>query len=46
VQNIANDVVQDICIKHRWETLDEDNKAYKQAKNKEQSITATTGLMK
>lgn len=34
VQKLAYEAVQDIRIKHRWETLDEENKAYKQAKEK------------
>ncbi len=29
-----DEAVQDIRIKHLWETLDEENKAYKQAKEK------------
>ena len=32
VQKLAYEAVQDIRIKHRWDTLDEENKAYKQAK--------------
>ena len=32
VQKLAYEAVQDIRIKHRWETLDEENNAYKQAK--------------
>lgn len=34
VQKLAYEAVQDIRIKHRWETLDAENKAYKQAKEK------------
>ena len=34
VQKLANEAVQDIRIKHRWDTLDAENKAYKQAKEK------------
>lgn len=34
VQKLAYEAVQDIRIKHRWETLDQENKAYKQAKEK------------
>jgi transposase len=32
VQKLAYEAVQDIRIKHRWETLDAENRAYKQAK--------------
>lgn len=32
VQKLAYEAVQDIRIKHRWETLDTENKAYAQAK--------------
>nr|WP_324292891.1 transposase [uncultured Carboxylicivirga sp.] len=32
VQKLANEAVQDIRIKHRWDTLDAENKAYKRAK--------------
>lgn len=32
VQKLAYEAVQDIRIKHRWETLDAENNAYKQAK--------------
>ena len=35
VQKLANEAVQDIRIKHRWDTLDAENNAYKQAKEKE-----------
>ncbi len=34
VQRLASEAVQDIRIKHRWETLDAENRAYKQAKIK------------
>ncbi|WP_010662973.1 ISAon1 family transposase [Marinilabilia salmonicolor] len=34
VQKLAYETVQDIRIKHRWETLDAENKAYKDAKAK------------
>ena len=34
VQKLAYEAVQDIRIKHRWETLDEENTAYKEAKEK------------
>lgn len=34
VQKLACDAVQDIRIKHRWETLDLENRAYKEAKGK------------
>lgn len=34
VQKLAYKAVQDIRIKHRWETLDAENKAYKKAKIK------------
>lgn len=32
VQKLAYEAVQDVRIKHRWDTLDAENKAYKQAK--------------
>ncbi len=34
VQKLAYEAVQDIRIKYRWETLDAENKAYKEAKEK------------
>ncbi len=34
VQKLAYEAVQDIRIKHRWETLDAENTAYKKAKEK------------
>lgn len=34
VQKLAYEAVQDIRIKHRWETLDAENKAYKEARAK------------
>ncbi len=34
VQKLAYEAVQDIRIKHRWESLDDENKAYKAAKEK------------
>ncbi|MDG5801072.1 transposase [Marinilabiliaceae bacterium ANBcel2] len=34
VQKLAYEAVQDVRIKHRWETLDAENKAYKEAKAK------------
>jgi len=34
VQKLTYEAVQDIRIKHRWETLDAENDAYKQAKKK------------
>jgi hypothetical protein len=32
VQKFAYEAVQDIRIKHRWETPDDENKAHKEAK--------------
>jgi len=34
VQKLAYEAVQDIRIKHRWKVLDEENEAYKKAKEK------------
>ncbi len=34
VQKLANEAVQDIRVKHRWKSLDDENKAYKAAKEK------------
>jgi transposase len=34
VQKLAYEAVQEIRIKHRWETLDAENTAYKKAKEK------------
>ncbi len=43
VQKLANEAVQDIRIKHRWESLDADNKAYRKAK--EQGLEYLPGIL-
>lgn len=43
VQKLAYEAVQDIRIKHRWDTLDAENKAYKQAK--EQGVDYTPEIL-
>lgn len=39
VQKLVNEAVQDIRIKYRWKTLNEENKAYKRAKEKKEEYT-------
>ncbi len=34
VQKLACDAVQDLRVRHRWDAIDQDNKAYKKAKEK------------
>ncbi len=35
VQKLACDAVQELRVKHRWDAIDQDNKAYKKEKQKE-----------